>query len=385
MKQHIIDPELCIRCHTCEEACPIGAITHDDNNVVVNPDTCNFCMDCISPCPTGSIDHWRIVDKPYSLEEQFTWLEMPEEAQTEEVLDETLDSVESLIDTAHSSMATKAPASATIPSTNLFSAKKPAKSVVQGNYSLTTDGSDVDIHHIILSLGDIHFPILEGQTVGIIPPGTDANGRLHTPRLYSVSSPRDGERPSTNNLSLTVKREESGVCSNYVCDLKKGDSVELLGPFGSTFLIPSDLTTKLLMICTGTGSAPFRAFAMHRQRACPDLENSMTLYFGARTPDSLPYFGPLKKMPSTFLQTHFAFSRIPNEPKAYVQDKMRENGASVLEALKDKNTHIYICGLKTMEDGVEQAFKDIARGGGLTWEELQKEMLQEGRYHIETY
>ena len=177
MKQHIIDPELCIRCHTCEEACPIGAITHDDNNVVVNPDTCNFCMDCISPCPTGSIDHWRIVDKPYSLEEQFTWLEMPEEAQTEEVLDETLDSVESLIDTAHSSMATKAPASATIPSTNLFSAKKPAKSVVQGNYSLTTDGSDVDIHHIILSLGDIHFPILEGQTVGIIPPGSD---------LYSI-------------------------------------------------------------------------------------------------------------------------------------------------------------------------------------------------------
>src|SRR5207253_8291392 len=31
-KQHLIDPEICIRCNTCEETCPIDAVTHDDNN-----------------------------------------------------------------------------------------------------------------------------------------------------------------------------------------------------------------------------------------------------------------------------------------------------------------------------------------------------------------
>ena len=35
-KQHLIDPEICIRCNTCEETCPVGAVTHDDNNYVVN-------------------------------------------------------------------------------------------------------------------------------------------------------------------------------------------------------------------------------------------------------------------------------------------------------------------------------------------------------------
>ncbi|MEP1292182.1 MAG: 4Fe-4S binding protein, partial [Nitratireductor sp.] len=79
VKQHLIDPEICIRCHTCEEACPIDAITHDDNNVVVDASICNFCMACIAPCPTGSIDNWRIVKTPYSLEEQLSWMELPEQ------------------------------------------------------------------------------------------------------------------------------------------------------------------------------------------------------------------------------------------------------------------------------------------------------------------
>ena len=41
LRQHLIDPEICIRCNTCEATCPIGAITHDDRNYVVKPDVCN--------------------------------------------------------------------------------------------------------------------------------------------------------------------------------------------------------------------------------------------------------------------------------------------------------------------------------------------------------
>ena len=79
IRQHLIDPEVCIRCNTCEETCPIDAITHDDRNYVVDPAICNGCNACISPCPTGSIDHWRNLPRSaaYSLEEQFSWDELP--------------------------------------------------------------------------------------------------------------------------------------------------------------------------------------------------------------------------------------------------------------------------------------------------------------------
>src|SRR5688572_18266597 len=77
IKQHLIDPEICIRCNSCEESCPRQAVTHDSNNYVVDAALCEGCGDCLSPCPTGAISSWRMVLRPYSLAEQFSWLELP--------------------------------------------------------------------------------------------------------------------------------------------------------------------------------------------------------------------------------------------------------------------------------------------------------------------
>ena len=54
LRQHLIDPEICIRCNTCEETCPVHAVSHDARNYVVDPALCNSCNDCIAPCPTGT-------------------------------------------------------------------------------------------------------------------------------------------------------------------------------------------------------------------------------------------------------------------------------------------------------------------------------------------
>ncbi len=396
MKQHLIDPELCIRCHTCEEMCPEGAITHNDVNVVVEASKCNFCMACIAPCPTGSIDNWRVVSAPYSVAGQLEWTELPTQEEfagdaaslSEDTAIEALeDGIAALLAEAHKGTAgrARAPASSSKPVVNLYTIGKPLEATVQGNFRLTAANASLDVRHIILDPGPAHFPVLEGQSIGILPPGMDLKGKPNLPRLYSVSSPRDGEKPNTNNLALTVKREPMGVCSNYICDLKKGDKVRLAGPFGATFLMPDDPQAKLIMVCTGTGSAPFRAFTMRRQRTVPGLSGSMLLFFGARTPDSLPYFGPLKKVPDTFLAKFFAFSRVAGEPKTYVQDRLRDARAIVAPLLRDGNTHIYMCGLKQMEAGVESAFADIAHGVGLNWETIRDGMRETGRYHVETY
>src|SRR3954470_1320453 len=98
LKQHVIDPEICIRCNTCEETCPVDAVTHDGNNYVVDASICNHCMDCISPCPTGSIDNGRGVTAPYSLEEQFSWNELPAQQELEAADCGTIEALEQEIE-----------------------------------------------------------------------------------------------------------------------------------------------------------------------------------------------------------------------------------------------------------------------------------------------
>ena len=115
------------------------------------------------------------------------------------------------------------------------------------------------------------------------------------------------------------------------------------------------------MVCTGTGSAPMRAMTERRRRRIAQKEGGeLMLFFGARTPDELPYFGPLQKLPQEFIDINFAFSRVAGVRKQYVQDRIRERSADVARLIGDANCHIYVCGLKDMEDGVDRAFGEDA-------------------------
>jgi benzoyl-CoA 2,3-dioxygenase component A len=397
--QHLIDPEVCIRCNTCEATCPVNAITHDSRNYVVKFEVCQSCYDCISPCPTGAIDHWRQVLKttPYTLDEQFSWDVLPPQEELEigspsEVPAEVHELTE--IATAGTGGPAAPPWSASHPYVNLYSLSKPAIATVTGNYRLTSENASADIRHIVLDFGNTAFPVLEGQTIGILPPGTDQNGRPHHVRLYSVASPRDGERPRYNNVGLTIKRVTEdhdkkpvvGVASNYMCDLKQGDQVKVVGPYGTSYLMPNHPGSSIMMICTGTGSAPMRAMTERRRRRIALKEGGeLLLFFGARVPEELPYHGPLLKLPKDFIDINFAFSRVADKPKQYVQDVIRARGEKVFRMLQDDNCYVYLCGLKGMETGVIEAFRDICEQYGEDWNKLKPELVAKSRLHIETY
>ncbi len=416
IKQHLIDPEICIRCNTCEAICPVKAISHDSNNYVVDADICNLCMACISPCPTGSIDNWRTMPKlrTYSVQDQLGWGELPAELSAEELAEAgvapgaaeatraavspTAASGETPFQSAQFG-AQLPPWSAAHAYTNLYGPKASEKTItatVSGNVRVTEVGKDYDTHHVVLDFGSTPFPVLEGQSIAILPPGLDANGRAHHPRQYSIASPRNGERPGYNNLSLTIKRvledyqgnPVRGVASNYLCDLKVGDKVQVIGPFGASFLMPNHPRSHVVMICTGTGSAPMRAMTEWRRRlrASGKFESGkLMLFFGARTKEELPYFGPLQSLPKDFIDISFAFSRTPGQPKRYVQDAMRERAADLAKLLADANSYFYVCGLKSMEEGVVLALRDIAVQAGLNWDDIGAALKRNGRLHLETY
>jgi benzoyl-CoA 2,3-dioxygenase component A len=412
IKQHLIDPEICIRCNTCEETCPVDAITHDSRNYVVDAQKCNLCLACVPPCPTGAIDNWRTVLRveAYPLDEQLLWDELPAEKALGIALPEAIErgpadaaARPGVLAVEPAPMPEPAvagsqvpPWSAAHPYVNLYTHREPVVATVAGNHRVTQLGTESDTHHIVLDFGAVPFPVLEGQSLGILPPGTDAHGRAHHARQYSIASPRDGERPGYNNVSLTVKRVLAdhhgnpvrGVASNFLCDLRKGDTVRVIGPFGASFLMPNHAGSNLLMICTGTGSAPMRAMTERRRRRRGKEGGEggrLMLFFGARTQQELPYFGPLTNLPRDFIDIEFAYSRTPGQPRRYVQDAMRERSADVAALLGDPHTCVYVCGLKGMEAGVLDAMRDAAIAHGLDWPALHDRMRGEGRLHFETY
>ncbi len=441
IQQHLIDPEVCIRCNTCEAICPVKAITHDSRNYVVDASKCDLCMACIAPCPTGSIDNWRSMPRTqaYTVEAQLLWDELPVELEPERLAELGAsqapatpsvpaepsthgDAVAEVASQPSSYGASVPPWSAAHAYTNIYGPKAQHPSIrarVAGNVRVTALGQDYDTHHIVLDFGSMPFPVLEGQSIGILPPGTDAQGRAHHARQYSVASARNGERPGYNNLALTVKRvlqdhqgqPVRGVASNFLCDLQVGASVEVIGPFGASFLMPNHPRSSIVMICTGTGSAPMRAMTEWRRRQRragagpsqastapsggsdprsggawgPDPGGKLMLFFGARSQEELPYFGPLQKLPRDFIDINFAFSRTPGQPKRYVQDLMRERAADLAALLADPDTCFYVCGLKSMEEGVLLALHDVAQQAGLSWETLGATLKAQGRLHLETY
>lgn len=399
VRQHLIDPEICIRCNTCEETCPIDAITHDARNYVVLPDKCDACGDCIAPCPTGAIDSWRRVAKPYTLAEQFSWDSLPPDSAAPEadaLEAEIPPEVARLTEIANQGQGGAAPPpwSAAHPYIGLYSVARPATATVTGNYRLTAEDAGSDIRHIVLDFGKSAFPVLEGQSLGVLVPGSDAQGRPHHMRLYSIASPRNGERPGYNNVALTVKRVTAdregrpvrGLASNYLCDLKRGDKLSIAGPYGASFLMPNHPGSNLVMICTGTGSAPMRAMTERRRRRMGLKEGGeMMLFFGARTPGELPYFGPLMKLPPELIDVQLAFSREPGREKEYVQDRMRARGEALARLLRSDDTFVYLCGHKQMETGVDAALADVCKEHALEWSALRNAMRSSGRYHVETY
>jgi benzoyl-CoA 2,3-dioxygenase component A len=401
IKQHLIDPEICIRCNTCEATCPVGAITHDARNYVVDASKCNLCMACVPPCPTGAIDNWRTVPatSAYSLDDQLGWDVLPPPDTSAPSVEPEPQPELALFD-AGDVGATVPPWSAAHAYTNLYGPKAADSTVsatVVGNVRVTEVGRDYDTHHIVLDFGAMPFPVLEGQSIGILPPGLDESGRPHHARQYSVASPRNGERPGYNNVSLTLKRvledhqgrPVRGVASNYMCDLQVGDTVQVIGPFGNSFLMPNHPRSNIVMICTGTGSAPMRAMTEWRRRLRKSGKfegGKLLLFFGARTPQELPYFGPLQSLPKDFIDINLAFSRVPGQPKLYVQDLMRERAADLAALMAEgSDTYFYVCGLKAMEEGVVLVLRDIAEAAGLSWEAVGARFRREGRLHLETY
>jgi sulfite reductase (NADPH) flavoprotein alpha-component len=195
---------------------------------------------------------------------------------------------------------------------------------------------------------------------------------------------------------LTVARDKFtvngelkfGLCSDHLCQLAEGDSLEFYVHKNSQFKLPAE-DKDVIMIGPGTGIAPFRSFLAERDSTAASGKN--WLFFGDQ------HFG------TDFLyQTEFqdwlktgvlsrmnvAFSR-DQKKKVYVQHKMLSHGAALYEWIQS-GAYIYICGAKDpMSSDVENSILAIFQlfGNKTTTEAEQAldQLKEEGRYLKDVY
>lgn len=204
-------------------------------------------------------------------------------------------------------------------------------------------------------------------------------------RYYSISS---SPLMLQNKCSITVGVQEhltktnrllKGVCSNYLATVQQNGALQcVIKDTKSHFRLPDDPKQDVILIGPGTGLAPLRGFLQERQKQKEQgIQIGRTiLFFGCRNPDQdYIYKTELEEYKKTgLLQELFvAFSRVPGQPKCYVQDLLQKNSALVWEYVKN-NARILLCGDgKSMAPCVRETLTTIyEKEGKMSQDEAQK-------------
>src|ERR1044071_1234337 len=111
-------------------------------------------------------------------------------------------------------------------------------------------------------------------------------------RSYSIASAPDG----TNVFELVIVLLEGGLGTTYIFnEVVVGSELTLRGPQGVFTLDDDDLSKDIIMICTGTGIAPFRSMANHIKLHNIPHKN-LYLIYGTRKQVDLLYYQEMKNL-----------------------------------------------------------------------------------------
>ncbi len=308
--------------------------------------------------------------------------------------------------------------SAIEPKINLFKKSNPYIAKVLKNEQLTPMPGQgkrpkkegiAQIHKITLSVNHSEFPYIVGQSAGVIVPGDDpeklAKGSENTgyaARLYSIASPTNSRDLNEKTLELVVKCDNSydengnilhkGACSNYLCSLKVGEDVTLIGPSGKNFLLPKESFSGDIFFCaTGTGIAPFYGMVTeileHKQI---DFSGELFLLYGAPYSDEVIFCKEFEELEKKYSNFKFlkAVSREEKNPfdggRMYISHLVRGLGDSIKKSL-EKSGRFYICGgPKGMEDGVIREIQKIS-GDTSDLKKFAEELKEKKQLFVETY
>jgi ferredoxin--NADP+ reductase len=271
------------------------------------------------------------------------------------------------------------------------------QATVVSSERITPEESNEEVRELVLEVDRPETDFKVGQSVGVLAPGSPEFGKEHHFRLYSVSDLPESTQKGGSRIKLCVRRctyidpysgeEYDGIASNYLCDLGPGDTLLMAGPFGLPFEVPEDRDANLILIGTGTGIAPFRAFVKHIYRNVPEWYGRVWLFYGARSGLEMIYMNERRDDFAQYYdeETFHAFRALsprPNwaDPIAWDQ-AIAERSGELWRMLGDPKTYVYVAGLEPMRDELDAVFAGLA-GSEKAWKRRKAE-LQAGKRWVE--
>ena len=252
-----------------------------------------------------------------------------------------------------------------------------------------------EIRAIDLSIDEPAFRFREGQSIGVLVPGPHAFGNKEHHRYYSIANARETSVADEVNVQIIVRRcfyiddisgeQYPGVASNYLCDAKPGDRITITGPYKSVFNVPKDPESNMLMIGTGTGIAPFRAFIQHVYKNQGDWKGKVRLFFGDKTGLDLRYMNDVDEDLANYYtqETFKAYQSITNRylmnANEALELTMQDNAEEAWEMLQDPNTYVFIAGSRKTSDLLNKTLAGYA-GSKEAWEEMKQKLQAEDRW-----
>ena len=269
------------------------------------------------------------------------------------------------------------------------------QAMVVSSEKITPEASGIEVRELTLDVQNPDFALELGQNVGVLSPGNKEFGQEHHFRLYSVADLPERGRSGLLRIKIVVRRvsyvdnysgeEYPGRSSNYLCDLVAGDSITMSGPYGLAFEVPEEMDANLILIGTGTGIAPFRAFVKHIYKNVPAWKGTITLFYGAQSGLELLY---MNDEPDDFTQyyddeTFRAFKALSPRPAWAApidwEGALAERGEELWKLLGEPNTYVYVAGLEKMRGELDAAFAQIA-GSESKWARRSAELKAGGRW-----
>ncbi|MBI2664183.1 hypothetical protein HYX10_02470 [Candidatus Woesearchaeota archaeon] len=195
-----------------------------------------------------------------------------------------------------------------------------------------------------LSFNGNPFSFKPGQFLQVV---LEKDGKMIR-KPYSISS-----SPGTNgSVEFCVKVVPDGFASNYLANLKPGQKLGILGPFGH-FVLQEKIANDLVFMAAGTGISAIKPLA---EEALQRASENVWLFFGVRSEQEIIYRQLFEALASKHLNFHFVPVLSKSGNSEYEHGRVQD---AFKKLIAPGSQDVYICGLHVMVDEVRALCKEL--------------------------